>query len=41
MKKFKVSKDVLVVMFRFVVKYVVPVVLGYLEGDTHTLQNLL
>lgn len=41
MKKFKVSKDFLVVMFRFVVKYVVPVVLGYLEGDTHTLQNLL
>lgn len=38
MKKFK---SYLAVGLRLFGKYVLPIVLGYLEGDTHTLQDAL
>ena len=37
----KIVKNYLVVGIRFVVKYVIPLVLGWLEGDTHTIQDFV
>lgn len=37
----KSTKKVVVAVVRFVVKYVVPLVLGWLEGDSHAIQEVL
>lgn len=35
------SKDVIKRILLFVVKYVMPIVIGYLEGDSHIVQDSL
>lgn len=35
------NKNIFVNVFKFVVKYVVPVILGYLEGDMHVVESLV
>ena len=29
------------IILKFIGKYVIPIVVGYLEGDTHTIQDAL
>lgn len=35
------KKEVFLVIVKFIVKYVVPAFLGYLEGDSHAVQDAL
>lgn len=35
------KKNLLVLVLKFVVKYVLPLVIGWLEGDSHYLQDFL
>lgn len=39
--KVEIDSKVLARFIKLLLKYVVPIVLGWLEGDTHTLQTLL
>lgn len=35
------TKSTVVVVIKFVVKYIVPIVCGYLEGDTHAISDAI
>ena len=37
----KIKKTLVIKFIKLFVKYVVPVILGWLEGDSHALQDLL
>lgn len=39
MIKFEFNKSSLLVVLRVVVKYVFPAILGWLEGDSHVIQD--
>lgn len=39
MTKFEFNKSRLLVVLRVVVKYVLPAILGWLEGDSHVIQD--
>lgn len=39
MTKIKFNKSSLLVVLRVVVKYVLPAILGWLEGDSHVIQD--
>lgn len=42
MSKLKIHYgEIAVSVVKFVLKYIVPVVLGYLEGDSHAIQDAL
>lgn len=41
MSKLNFNKSFVLMVIRFVLKYVVPVVLGYVEGDSHVVEDTL
>lgn len=41
MSKLNFSKSFVLTVIRLVLKYVVPVVLGYIEGDSHVIEDTL
>lgn len=41
MSKLNFNKSFVLTVIRLVLKYVVPVVLGYIEGDSHIVQDTM
>ena len=37
----KIKKTIIIKVVKLILKYVVPVVLGWIEGDSHALQDLV